>query len=204
MSRHSAPGGGVPRGQVRKRVVSAATELFARQGYETTTIRQIVTEARVTQGALYHWFSSKEELLTSIYTDLLADQIRRLERISASPEPAAERLREAAFDLVAHRRPWRPTRRLGALGPPGARSRPSQETSARSAQVGTHDAKMVWPTSRSSWKARTASPSVQLGRPWRRRAGRRGVGHGGCRSNQEESGGYVLTCANAGLPESAD
>lgn len=102
MSLHSAPDGRVPRGQARKRVVSAATELFARQGYEATTIRQIVTEARVTPGALYHWFSSKEELLTSIYTDLLTDQTRRLERISASPKPAAERLREAAFDLVAH------------------------------------------------------------------------------------------------------
>ena len=61
----------VPRGEARDRIVAAATELFGRQGYEATSTRQIVEAAQVTKGALYHWFSSKEDLLTSIYRDLL-------------------------------------------------------------------------------------------------------------------------------------
>ena len=92
----------VPRGQARDRIVAAATELFARLGYEATTTRQIVEAAQVTKGALYHWFSSKEELLTSIYRELLAEQTARLEAIAAADGPADVRLHRAVSDLFAH------------------------------------------------------------------------------------------------------
>ncbi|MEY9929046.1 AcrR family transcriptional regulator [Catenulispora sp. GP43] len=92
----------VPRGEARDRIVAAATDLFARQGYEATTTRQIVEAAQVTKGALYHWFSSKEELLTSIYRELLAEQTTRLETIAAGESPADVRLHRAVTDLFAH------------------------------------------------------------------------------------------------------
>jgi AcrR family transcriptional regulator len=92
----------VRRGQARDRIVAAATELFGRQGYEATTTRQIVEAAQVTKGALYHWFSSKEELLTSIYRELLAEQTARLEKITAAGDPPDVRLHHAVTDLFAH------------------------------------------------------------------------------------------------------
>ena len=92
----------VPRGEARDRIVAAATELFGRQGYEATTTRQIVEAAQVTKGALYHWFSSKEELLTSIYRELLAEQTSRLKTIAAAGSPADVRLHLAVTDLFAH------------------------------------------------------------------------------------------------------
>lgn len=92
----------VPRGEARDRIVAAATELFGRQGYEATTTRQIVEAAQVTKGALYHWFSSKEELLTSIYRELLAEQTSRLQAITSGGEPADVRLHSAVTDLFAH------------------------------------------------------------------------------------------------------
>ncbi|ACU73242.1 transcriptional regulator, TetR family [Catenulispora acidiphila DSM 44928] len=92
----------VPRGEARDRIVAAATELFGRQGYEATTTRQIVEAAQVTKGALYHWFSSKEELLTSIYRELLAEQTSRLKTIAAADTPADARLHLAVTDLFAH------------------------------------------------------------------------------------------------------
>ena len=95
-------GARVPRGQARERIVAAATALFASLGYEATTTRQIVEAAQVTKGALYHWFSSKEELLTSIYRELLAEQTARLEAIAAADGPADVRLRRAVTDLFAH------------------------------------------------------------------------------------------------------
>jgi AcrR family transcriptional regulator len=82
--------------------VDAATKLFARQGYEATTTRQIVAAAEVTSGALYHWFSSKEELLTSIYRELLAEQTARMEAIAAGPGPADVRLHDVVVDLFVH------------------------------------------------------------------------------------------------------
>ena len=92
----------VPRGEARERIVAAATELFGRQGYEATTTRQIVEAAQVTKGALYHWFSSKEELLTSIYRELLAEQTARLQAIATAGGPADVRLHRAVTDLFAH------------------------------------------------------------------------------------------------------
>src|SRR5690349_4029117 len=92
----------VPRGEARDRIVAAATELFGRHGYEATTTRQIVQAAQVTKGALYHWFASKEVLLTSIYRELLAEQTARLSAIAGKPGPADERVHDAVVDLFAH------------------------------------------------------------------------------------------------------
>ena len=47
----------------RERFVSAGAELFRRQGYNATGVKQIVTEARAPFGSLYHFFpGGKEEL----------------------------------------------------------------------------------------------------------------------------------------------
>ncbi|MGR6320478.1 TetR/AcrR family transcriptional regulator [Micromonospora soli] len=91
-----------PRGSARQRVVAAATELFARRGYDATSVQEIVATAEVTKGALYHWFGSKSELLTSIYRDLLAEQTQRLREIAQGAGPVEERIRAAARDVVGH------------------------------------------------------------------------------------------------------
>lgn len=44
----------------------AAFDLFARQGFPITTVRDIMHACGLTQGALYNHFSSKDELLASI------------------------------------------------------------------------------------------------------------------------------------------
>lgn len=94
--------GALPRGSARERIVAAATDLFARQGYEATSVAQVVQSAQVTKGAMYHWFGSKSELLSSIYRGLLAEQTRRLEEIAEGDGPVSDRLRHAAVDLVDH------------------------------------------------------------------------------------------------------
>ncbi|MEH0934539.1 TetR/AcrR family transcriptional regulator [Micromonospora psammae] len=91
-----------PRGSARQSIVAAATELFARRGYEATSVQEIVAAAAVTKGALYHWFGSKSELLASIYRELLAEQTERLRDIAGGAGPVEQRLRAAALDVVAH------------------------------------------------------------------------------------------------------
>ena len=44
-------------------LMKAAEELFIQQGYENTSINQIVRKCEITKGAFYHHFSSKEEIL---------------------------------------------------------------------------------------------------------------------------------------------
>jgi AcrR family transcriptional regulator len=50
-------------GSTRERIVDASAELFRRQGYAATGVKQIVTEAQAPFGSLYHFFpGGKEEL----------------------------------------------------------------------------------------------------------------------------------------------
>lgn len=64
---------GRPRGSVaanrevtRDRILDAATELFAAQGFHGTSVAEISARADIKTGALYHHIKSKEELLWEI------------------------------------------------------------------------------------------------------------------------------------------
>lgn len=58
-----------PRGHYRKsaerrqRIVTAAVQVFSREGYRGATIRQIAAEAGMSPSSLLHFFGSKQELL---------------------------------------------------------------------------------------------------------------------------------------------
>ena len=44
-------------------LLEAALHVFATQGYRTTRLEQVAAAAGVTKGAVYHYFSNKEDLL---------------------------------------------------------------------------------------------------------------------------------------------
>lgn len=50
----------------RKKIMDAAWELFLTQGYEETTISQIIEKSCTSRSAFYHHFHGKEELLFSL------------------------------------------------------------------------------------------------------------------------------------------
>jgi AcrR family transcriptional regulator len=56
-------------GEVRGRLLSGATGLFAAKGYAATTVREIVERAGVTKPVLYYYFRSKE----GIYLELMRE-----------------------------------------------------------------------------------------------------------------------------------
>jgi AcrR family transcriptional regulator len=58
------------RGNTRQRIQDVALELFAEQGYEKTSLREIAESLDVTKAALYYHFKTKEEILVSIFDDL--------------------------------------------------------------------------------------------------------------------------------------
>lgn len=85
---------------VPRRVLDAATRLFAQQGYEATSVQQIVEAAGVTKGAMYHYFRSKDDLLAGSYGQLLNLQFDHLVEYAGQAGPVPERLRLIAEDLV--------------------------------------------------------------------------------------------------------
>ncbi|MFC9930305.1 TetR/AcrR family transcriptional regulator [Streptomyces sp. NPDC127190] len=58
------------RGNTRQRIQDVALELFAEQGYEKTSLREIAEHLDVTKAALYYHFKTKEEIIVSLFEDL--------------------------------------------------------------------------------------------------------------------------------------
>jgi len=57
------------RGDTRARIQRVALELFAEQGYERTSLREIAERLGVTKAALYYHFKSKEDIVRSFTED---------------------------------------------------------------------------------------------------------------------------------------
>jgi AcrR family transcriptional regulator len=55
----------------KEKIMEAATELFASQGFNGTASSEIARMAGVAQGTVFHHFGSKESLLVSIVDDLV-------------------------------------------------------------------------------------------------------------------------------------
>src|SRR3954466_6507793 len=58
------------RGDTRQRIQDVALELFAEQGYEKTSLREIAECLDVTKAALYYHFKTKEEIIVSLFEAL--------------------------------------------------------------------------------------------------------------------------------------
>ena len=50
----------------RGRIISAAWKLFYEQGYENTTVEDIVFESETSKGSFYHYFDGKDALLGTL------------------------------------------------------------------------------------------------------------------------------------------
>ena len=77
------------------RILDAASDLFAAQGYHATTIKEITDRCGITQAALYLYFPSKDRLLSELIRVGHAELTRRLDEASA---------RSTARDPVSHLR----------------------------------------------------------------------------------------------------
>jgi AcrR family transcriptional regulator len=74
----------------RNALIGAARELFAERGYSGVATEEIVRNARVTRGALYHHFKDKQELFRAVCEELQGEVSERI-AAAASAEPRPER-----------------------------------------------------------------------------------------------------------------
>ena len=61
------------------KIVSAAWKLFYEQGYDNTTVEEIVEESGTSRGSFYHYFEGKDALLSSL-SYLFDDKYEELEK----------------------------------------------------------------------------------------------------------------------------
>ncbi|HET9242400.1 MAG TPA: TetR/AcrR family transcriptional regulator [Gaiella sp.] len=88
----------------RRQILDAAVRVFARDGFHTSRVGDIAEEAGVAHGLLYHYFSSKDEVLQTVFRENWAQLLERFEAVEASDEPADEKLRGIVKILL---RTWR-------------------------------------------------------------------------------------------------
>jgi AcrR family transcriptional regulator len=88
----------------RRQILDAAVRVFARRGFHTSRVGDIAEEAGVAHGLLYHYFSSKDEVLLTVFSENWSDLLVRFEAVEASDEPADEKLRGLVKILL---RTWR-------------------------------------------------------------------------------------------------
>ncbi|WP_084959111.1 TetR/AcrR family transcriptional regulator [Thermoactinospora rubra] len=91
----------------REHLVKLAAELFARKGFQATTVREIADEAGILSGSLYHHFDSKETIVDEVLSTFLDDLIGRYrEAIATGGSPRdvlSEMVRIAFGTLEPHR-----------------------------------------------------------------------------------------------------
>lgn len=86
--------------KVRDRIIRVASELFYKQGYNSTGINQIIAEADIAIGSLYNHFASKNDLLQAYLIKEEQDWFEGLEKdISSASEP-----KEKIFAIIEYRR----------------------------------------------------------------------------------------------------
>lgn len=85
----------------RNQLIDTALAVFAQKGVENATIKDLAEAAGVAQGLIYHYFTSKEDLLGAVVER--HGFLPQMRRILASPHerPAAEVLLETATGFHA-------------------------------------------------------------------------------------------------------
>ena len=77
----------------RGKIIDAAWKLFYRQGYDDTTVEEIIEESGTSRGSFYHYFQGKDDLLST-----LADVFdRKYEELSETMDPEMDRFEQLMY-----------------------------------------------------------------------------------------------------------
>ena len=68
----------------RKDILQAARELFKTKEYEKATMKDLMDKLNIAKGTIYHYFSSKEDLLESVVEDLIDEELNRKKELLRS------------------------------------------------------------------------------------------------------------------------
>ena len=70
----------------KKEIIQAARELFQVKEYDKMTMRDLMDKLNIAKGTIYHYFSSKEDLLEAVVEDLIDEELKRKTRLMESTQ----------------------------------------------------------------------------------------------------------------------
>ena len=85
---------------IQRGILNAACALFAQQGYMRASIADLADACRLSRGALYHYFDSKEAILFAILDAHVRQMINDVEAAMARQSSTVERFRAAIRAIV--------------------------------------------------------------------------------------------------------
>ena len=84
----------------RRLILDAAVRVFARQGFHTCRVSDIADDAGVAYGLVYHYFSSKDEILDTLFLERWDVMLAAIAEADAADVPPREKLRTIASFIV--------------------------------------------------------------------------------------------------------
>ena len=84
----------------RRQILDAAVQVFAREGFYGCRVSDIADEAGVAYGLVYHYFSSKDEILDTLFLERWNLLLEAIAQVDAGDLPPREKLYEIASFIV--------------------------------------------------------------------------------------------------------
>ncbi len=76
-------------------ILNIAAKLFAFKGYKATSVREIAEKSGITKATIYHYFSSKEEILFEIMNNAMDEALKDLKKIAQMNIHPIEKLKNS-------------------------------------------------------------------------------------------------------------
>ena len=80
----------------RQRILQAAARVFARKGYHGARVSEIARRADVADGTIYLYFRNKEDILVSLFDEVMIEHLRQAREALSAVQGAPEKLRTIA------------------------------------------------------------------------------------------------------------
>jgi TetR/AcrR family transcriptional regulator, fatty acid metabolism regulator protein len=84
----------------RRQILDAAVRVFARQGFHSCRVSDIADEAGVAYGLVYHYFSSKEQVMNELFMERWSLLLQAIEEADAQEVSGREKLDAVAGFIV--------------------------------------------------------------------------------------------------------
>jgi AcrR family transcriptional regulator len=88
------------RDERREQIMSAALKVFARRGIIGTKMSMIAAEAQISHGLLYHYFTSKEELFTTLVEKAMLASDEAMQSVYKLPGSPIDKIRALTQDML--------------------------------------------------------------------------------------------------------
>ena len=83
-------------------ILAAAEALFSEHGYAAVSMAQVAQASGISKSNIYHHFSSKDDLYTSVLRHACQDTLKQVQQLSASQGDSIEQLRHFSIHHFQH------------------------------------------------------------------------------------------------------